>query len=141
ACDGLPRSLHPFPTRRSSDLGEVEHDRSREHSPAVLIRAVNLDLVRTLGFEASGLESKHDDAAKRCRILVADERVEACAEDVDKAVGWRLRAVGEQRPVEPHDLTTSPPLTTSLMFSGLASRARSATGSPGTPMTSPHEPG
>src|SRR6266508_154687 len=121
---------------------QVEHDRILEHRRAVLVAAVDLDLVRPFGLQARGLESQHDDSPERSWVLVADQGVETGAEDVDEAVGRRLRGGGEQRPVEPHGcLTTSPPLRTSRTLSGLASNDRSATGSPGTPMTSPQEPG
>src|SRR5216110_1412211 len=46
---------------------------------AVLVAAMNLDLVRALRLEARRLEAKHDDASKGRRVLVADERVETGA--------------------------------------------------------------
>src|SRR6266851_5371190 len=122
---------------------QVEDDWLLENRFAILIGAVNLHLVRSFRFDPARQKTKHHGTAKRRRELVAPQGVDAGAEDVDQPVGRTLRCVGEQRPVEPQprDFTGSPPLTTRCTFAGSDSSLRSATGSPGTPMRSPHDPG
>src|SRR2546425_5196230 len=94
--------------------GQVEDDGLLQNRVPVLIAAVNLDLVRSLRFEPAGEKAQHHGATERGRELLAPQRVDAGAEDVDKPVGRTLGCVGEQRPVEPQlrDLTTSPPFIT-----------------------------
>src|SRR4029077_3753648 len=122
---------------------QVEDDGLLETRLAILIAAVNLHLVLPLGFDPARQHTKHHRAAERRRELVAPQRVDAGAEDVDEPVGRTLRGVGEQPPVEPQprDFTGSPPLTTRCTLAGSDSSLRSATGSPGPPMRSPHAPG
>src|SRR5260370_22689014 len=94
--------------------GQVEDDRLLQTRVPVLIAAVNLHLVESLPFEPAGENAQHHGAAERRRELLAPQRVDAGAKDVNKPVGRTLRTVGEQRPLEPQlrDLTTPPPLIT-----------------------------
>ena len=87
---------------RNLPRGQVQDDGLREHGLAVLVAAVDLDLVRSLSLEPRRLQSQHYDSAKWRWEALADEGVEARAEDVDKAVWRRFGGVGEQSPIEPH---------------------------------------
>ena len=81
---------------------QVQHDRLRQQWVAVLVGAVHFDFVRSFGFQARGLQPQHDHPAEGGRILVADQGVEARAEDVNETIGWRFGRVCKQGPIEPH---------------------------------------
>src|SRR5258708_14166269 len=83
-------------------------ERLLEYGPAVLVAAMHLDRVRPLRFQAAGQQSKVHRASKRRGVLLAPERVDACAEDIDEPVRRTLGGAGEQRPIKPH----SPRLST-----------------------------
>src|SRR5258708_39815062 len=87
-----------------------EDDRLLEHWPSVLVAAMHLDRVRPLRFQAAGQQSKDHRASKRRGVLLAPERVDACAEDIAEPVRRTLGGAGEQRPIKPHSprLSTHP---------------------------------
>src|SRR5260370_38754435 len=108
--------------------GKVEDDRLLQNRVPVLIAAVNLHLVEALRFEPAGENAQHHGATERRRELLAPQRVDAGAENVNKPVARTLGSGGEHRPGERQlrDLPTSPPFITRWTFTGFNCTATSA---------------
>src|SRR5262249_39139027 len=82
--------------------GGLADDPLRPYRLAVLVGPANLAVARALGVEARRLQAGDDDGAEWSGDLVADEGVEAGAEDVDEAVRGSVGGIGDERPVESH---------------------------------------